>query len=48
MKKKNGLQVNTLTPEQIKAFQAATASVYKEQEPIIGKALLDMFVAAGK
>ena len=48
MKKKNGLQVNTLTPAQIKVFQAATASVYKEQEPIIGKALLDMFVAAGK
>ena len=48
MKKKNGLQVNVLTPEQIKVFQAATASVYKEQEPIIGKALLDMFIAAGK
>ena len=48
MKKKNGLQVNVLTPEQIKAFQATTTSVYKEQEPIIGKALLDMFIAAGK
>lgn len=46
--KKKGLQVNVLTPEQIKAFQATTTSVYKEQEPIIGKALLDMFIAAGK
>lgn len=48
MKKKNGLQVNVLTPEQIKVFQGTTAAVYKEQEPIIGKALLDMFIAAGK
>ena len=47
-KKKNGLQVNVLTPEQIKVFQGTTAAVYKEQEPIIGKALLDMFIAAGK
>ncbi len=46
--KKKGLQVNVLTPEQIKLFQASVASVYKEQEPIIGKALLDLFVAAGK
>ena len=46
--KKKGLQVNVLTPEQIKVFQASVTSVYKEQEPIIGKALLDMFVAAGK
>ena len=48
MKKKNGLQVNVLTPEQIKVFQGTTTAVYKEQEPIIGKALLDMFIAAGK
>lgn len=48
MKTKNGLQVNVLTPEQIKKFQATTTSVYAEQEPIIGKALLDMFIAAGK
>ena len=46
--KKKGLQVNVLTPEQIKVFQASVTSVYKEQEPIIGKELLDMFVAAGK
>ena len=46
--KKKGLQVNVLTPEQIKLFQASVTSVYKEQEPIIGKALLDLFVAAGK
>jgi len=46
--KKKGLQVNVLTPEQIKVFQASVTSVYKEQEPIIGKALLDLFVAAGK
>jgi len=48
MKTKNGLQVNVLTPEQIKVFQGTTTAVYKEQEPIIGKALLDMFIAAGK
>ena len=46
--KKKGLQVNVLTPEQIKAFQATVTSVYKEQEPIIGKDLLDLFIAAGK
>lgn len=46
--KKKGLQVNVLTPEQIKVFQASVTSVYKEQEPIIGKDLLDLFVAAGK
>jgi tripartite ATP-independent transporter DctP family solute receptor len=46
--KKKGLQVNVLTPEQIKLFQASVTSVYKEQEPIIGKALIDLFVAAGK
>lgn len=46
--KKKGLQVNVLTPEQIKVFQASVTSVYKEQEPIIGKELLDLFVAAGK
>ena len=46
--KKKGLQVNVLTPEQIKAFQATTGPVYKEQETVIGKDLLDMFIAAGK
>lgn len=46
--KKKGLQVNVLTAEQIKAFQGTTTAVYAEQEPIIGKALLDMFIAAGK
>lgn len=46
--KKKGLQVNVLTPEQIKAFQGKVTSVYAEQEPIIGKALLDTFIAAGK
>lgn len=46
--KKKGLQVNVLTPEQIKVFQASVTSVYKEQESVIGKDLLDLFVAAGK
>ena len=46
--KKKGLQVNVLTPEQIKAFQATTGPVYKEQETVIGKDLLDLFIAAGK
>lgn len=46
--KKKGLQVNVLTPEQIKVFQASATSVYKEQESVIGKDLLDLFVAAGK
>ena len=34
--------------EQIKVFQASVTSVYKEQESVIGKDLLDLFVAAGK
>jgi len=46
--KKKGLQVNVLSPEQIKVFQATTVSVYKEQESVIGKDLLDLFIAAGK
>lgn len=46
--KKKGLQVNVLTPEQIKVFQGSVTSVYKEQESVIGKDLLDLFVAAGK
>ncbi len=43
-----GMQVTTLTPAQIKAFQAKMGPVYEKYEKAIGKDLLDAFRNAGK
>lgn len=41
--KEQGMEVNELTEDQIKAFQEKVKPVYDEYEPIIGKELLDLF-----
>jgi len=38
-----GMQVNELTPEQMKPFKEKVQSVYTEYEPIMGKELIDSF-----
>lgn len=44
--KKAGMTVTTLTPEQVKAFQDATKSVYDEWVPKIGQEMVTEFQAA--
>lgn len=41
--KDKGMQINTLTEEEIKKFQEVVKPVYDEYEPIVGKELLDAF-----
>jgi tripartite ATP-independent transporter DctP family solute receptor len=43
--RERGISVTVLSPNQIKAFRDLVPSVYKEYEPVIGKEMIERFIA---